>query len=238
GRLDEALAAHEEAMKASGGVANVALTTGTLLLRLGRFDEARAHAELAQQVSPGDAQSLLAEIALAQHQPAVAERAARAALAAGGNSMAPRLALAEVLVAEGRLEEALAQTDLVLAELARRAPGQSYPKLWWVRGDILARLQRDAEAEQAFGREIQSFPADTHTYASLAVLYAAEGKPDAAIGALRRLVESQGESPAACAEAVSTLRVLGDAPGAAALLRHALELHPGSSQLRALEHTG
>jgi pentatricopeptide repeat protein len=70
------------------------------------------------------------------------------------------------------------------------------------------------------------------------VLYASEGKPDAAIGVLRQMVESQGESPAACAEAVSTLRVLGDAPGAAALLRHALELHPGSSQLRALERTG
>ncbi len=238
GRLDEALAAHEEAMKVSGGVANVALSTSALLLRLGRFDEARKHAELAQQVSPGEAQSLLAEIALAQHQTAAAERAARAALAAGDDAMTPRLALAEVLVAEGRLADALSQTDQVLAVLARRAPGQGFPKLWWVRGDILARLQRDAEAEQAFWREIQSFPADTHTYASLALLYASEGKPDAAIGVLRRLVESRGESPAACAEAVSTLRVLGDATGAAALLRHALELHPGSSQLRALERTG
>jgi pentatricopeptide repeat protein len=238
GRLDEALAAHEEAMKASGGVANVALTTGALLLRLGRYDEAQAHAELAEKVSPSEAQSLLAEIALARHQPAVAERAARAAVAGGGGAMAARLALAEALVAEGRLEEALRETDQVLAEVARRAPGQSFPKLWWVRGDILARQQRDAEAEQAFMHEIQSFPADTHTYSSLAVLYASEGKPDAAIGVLRRMVESQGESPAACAEAVSTLRVLGDAPGAAALLRHALELHPGSSQLRALERTG
>jgi arylsulfatase A-like enzyme/Tfp pilus assembly protein PilF len=238
GRLDEALAAFEEAMRVSGGMAQVALPTSALLLRLGRFDEAQQHAELARKVSPSEAESMLAEIALARHQPAVAERAARAALAAGGNAMAPRLALAEVLVAEGRLEEALKETDQVLAELARRAPGQSFPKLWWVRGDVLARLQRDAEAEQAFLREIQSFPTDTHTYSSLAVLYASEGKPDAAIAVLRRLVESQGESPAACAEAVTTLRVLGDATGAAALLRHAIELHPGSSQLRALERTG
>lgn len=238
GRLDEALAAHEQAMKISGGVAQVALATSALLLRLGRFDEAREHAELAKTVSPGEAGSLLAEIALARHQPAEAERAARDALAAGGDSMSPRLALAEALVAQGRLEQALTETDQVAAELARRAPGQSFPKLWWVRGDILARLQRDAEAEQAFWREIQAFPADTHTYSSLAVLYAAEGKPDAAIGVLRRMVESQGESPAACAEAVSTLRVLGDAQGAAALLRHALDLHPDSSQLRALERAG
>jgi len=238
GRLDEALAAFEEGMRVSGGMAQVALPTSALLLRLGRFDEAQQHAELAKKVSPSEAESMLAEIALARHQPAAAERAARAALAAGGNAMTPRLALAEVLVAEGRLEEALKETDQVLAELARRAPGQSFPKLWWVRGDVLARLQRDAEAEQAFLREIQSFPTDTHTYSSLAVLYASEGKPDAAIAVLRRLVESQGESPAACAEAVTTLRVLGDATGAAALLRHAIELHPGSSQLRALERTG
>jgi len=238
GRLDEALAAHQEAMKVSGGVANVALTTSALLLRLQRFDEAQAHAELARKVNPSEAQSMLAEIALARHQPAAAERAARDALAAGGDAMAPHLALAEALVGEGRLEEALGETDQVAAELARRAPGQSFPKLWWVRGDILARLQRNDEAEQAFLHEIQAFPADTHTYASLALLYAAEGKPEAAIGVLRQMMESQGESPAACAEAVSTLRVLGDARGAAALLRHARELHPDSSQLRALERTG
>jgi choline-sulfatase len=238
GRLDEALAAHEEAMKASGGVAPVAVATGALLLRLGRLDEAQAHAELAKKVSPAAAEGLLAEIALARHQPAVAERAAREALAAGGDGMAPRLALAEVLVTQGRLEEALGQTDQVFAELSRRAAGQSFPRLWWMRGDILARLQRNAEAEQAFRREIQSFPADTHSYASLALLYAAEGKPDAAIELLRRMVESQGGSPAAYAEAVNALRVMGDAPGATALLRHALELHPGSSQLRALERTG
>jgi arylsulfatase A-like enzyme/Tfp pilus assembly protein PilF len=238
GQLDEALAAFEEAMRVSGGMAQVALPTSALLLRLGRFEEAQAHAELAKKVSPSEAGSMLAEIALARHQPAAAESAARAALAAGGNAMTPRLALAEVLVAEGRLDEALRETDQVQAELARRAPGQGFPKLWWIRGDILARLQRDGEAEQAFLHEIQSFPADTHTYASLAVLYASEGRSDAAIGVLRRMMESQRESPAACAEAVGTLRVLGDAQGAAALLRHALELHPGSSQLHALERTG
>jgi tetratricopeptide (TPR) repeat protein len=144
-------------------MAQISLHTSALLLRLGRFDEAEAHAELAKKVSPTEAESLVAEIALARHQPAAAERAARAALAAGGDAMTPRLALAEVLVIEGRLDEALRETDQVLADLARRAPGQSFPKLWWVRGDILARLQRNAEAEQAFLHEIQSFPADTHT---------------------------------------------------------------------------
>jgi len=47
------------------------------------------------------------------------------------------------------------------------------------------------------------------------------------------MVEAEG-SPAAYAEAVKTLRILGDPQGAAALLRHALTVHPGSKELRAL----
>jgi choline-sulfatase len=234
GRLDEALAAFQQAMKASGGVSYVAVSTGSLLLRLGRLDEAQAHAELAKKVSPAAAGSLLAEIALARHQPAAAERAARDAVAAEGETVAPRLTLAEALVAEGRLQEALGETDRALAAAGKLAAGQSFPRLWYVRGDILARLQRDAEAEQAFLREIASFPADVRTYSSLALLYASEGKAEAAMGVLHRMMESNGESPAACAEAVTALRILGDARGAAALLRHALDRYPESAQLRAL----
>jgi choline-sulfatase len=238
GRLDEALAAFQQAMKASGAVSYVAVSTGSLLLRLGRLDEAQEHAELAKKVSPAAAGGLLAEIALARHQPAAAERAARDAVAAEGETVAPRLTLAEALVAEGRLEEALGETDRALGAVGKLAAGQSFPRLWYVRGDILARLQRDAEAEQAFLREIAGFPADVRTYSSLALLYASEGKPEAALAVLHRMMESNGESPAACAEAVTALRILGDAQGAAALLRHALGRYPESSQLRALARPG
>jgi len=238
GRFDEALAAYQQAMKVSGGVSHVAISTGALLLRMGRLDEAQRHAELARPISTASADSLLAEIALARHQPAAAEQAARAAVAAEGEDMAPRLTLARVLVAEGRLPEALAETDQVLAELGKRAAGQSFPKLWWVRGDILARLERNAEAEQAFQREIADFPYDTRTYSSLAVLYAAEGKPEAALAVLQRLLERSDGSPAAYAEAVRALRILGDAPAASALLRQALGRHPDSSELRGLAKPG
>jgi hypothetical protein len=47
------------------------------------------------------------------------------------------------------------------------------------------------------------------------------------------MVETNG-SPAAYAEAVKTLRILGDPQGAAALLRHAVAVHPDSRELRAL----
>ena len=238
GRLDEALAAFQQAMKLSGGVSHIAVATGSLLVRMGRLDEAQRHAELARKVSPAGADGLLAEIALARHQPAAAEQAARAAVAAEGDTVAPHLSLAQALVAEGKLTEALAETDRALAELGRRSNGQTFPQLWFVRGDVLARLQRDGEAEQAFKREIAAFPTELRTYSSLAALYASAGKPDAALGVLRQMVDSNAGSPAAFAEAVKTLRILGDAQGAAELLRYALGRHPESAELRALAKTG
>jgi choline-sulfatase len=238
GRFDQALAAFQQAMKMSGGVSHIAVSTGSLLLRMGRLDDAQKHAELAKKVSPAAADGLLAEIALARHQPAAAEQAARAAVAAEGDTVAPHLSLAQVLVAEGKLAEALAETDRALAELGRRSNGQAFPHLWYVRGDVLARLQRDGEAEQAFQREIASFPTDLHTYSSLAALYASEGKPDAAVAVLRQMVDGNAGSPAAFAEAVKTLRILGDSQGAADLLRYALGRHPESAELRALARPG
>jgi arylsulfatase A-like enzyme/thioredoxin-like negative regulator of GroEL len=234
GRRDEALDAYEHAMDASGGASFVAVATGSLLLAMGRLDEAKAHAELGLKGSPGMAESLLAQIALARNQPEEAEKEARAALAAPGSRIAPLMTLAQVLQKQGRLAEALAAADQAAAELARTgAAGQTYAGLHWVRGDLLARLGRTPEAERELLQEIHDFPHDTRAPASLALLYASAGRPQEAVAVLRRMVEGEG-SPAAYAEAVKTLRILGDPAGAAALLRHALDVHPDSLELRAL----
>ncbi|HSU83624.1 MAG TPA: sulfatase-like hydrolase/transferase [Thermoanaerobaculia bacterium] len=234
GRRDEALEAYEHAMDASGGASFVAVATGSLLLQMGRLDEARAHAELGLQGSPAMANSLLAQIALARDRPDEAEKEARAALASPGSRIAPLMTLAQVFQKQGKLAEALSYADQAMDELARTgAAGQGYAGLHWIRGDLLARLGRSGEAERDFLQEIHDFPHDTRPYSSLALLYASEGRGQEAVGALRRMVEAEG-SPAAYAEAVKTLRILGDRQGADALLRHALTVHPGSRELRAL----
>jgi choline-sulfatase len=234
GRREEALEAYEHAMDASGGASFVAVATGSLLLQMGRLDEARAHAELGLKGSPAMANSLLAQIALARGCPDEAEKAARAALASPGSRIAPLMTLAQVFQKQGKLAEALGYADQAMDELARTgASGQGYAGLHWIRGDLLARLGRNGEAERDFLQEIRDFPHDTRPYSSLALLYASEGRGPEAVGALRRMVEAEG-SPAAYAEAVKTLRILGDPQGAAALLRHALTVHPGSKELRAL----
>jgi arylsulfatase A-like enzyme len=230
GRLDEALAAYQQAMTVSAGAGHVALGAASVLLDMGRLDEAKKHAEIGLDTSPAVAHNLLAQIALQRNDLTGAEKEARAALAARGSRIGPLVTMASILQKQGRLDEALKMTDQAERELT---PGQSFPGLFLERGDLLARLDRPADAEQAFLREVRAFPADTAGYTRLAVLYASQGRGDAAVGALQTMVQSQN-SPAAYVAAVKTLRILGDPQQAAALLRYALSIHPDSKELRAL----
>jgi tetratricopeptide (TPR) repeat protein len=230
GRYEESLAAYEQAMKVSGGAGHVAIGMAGTLLAMERFDEARKHAEIGLPTSPAVAHNLLAQIALQQKDLATAEKEARAALEARGSRLGPMVTLASVLQAQGREEEGLRLADEAIREMG---PGQKYTGLFLVQGDLLARLGRAAEAEQAFLHEIRDFPSDTPAYTRLAALYASAGRPQDAVNALRTMVETQ-RSPAAYIAAVKTLRILGDPQGADALLRHAMSLHPDSKELRAL----
>ena len=51
------------------------------------------------------------------------------------------------------------------------------PWLDFVRGDVLARMGRHAEAEQALRAEIQRFPSHARAYASLAIVRSLQGAP-------------------------------------------------------------
>ena len=233
GQRDEALAAYQKAMEITGGVSHVAIATGWLLMDMGRLDEARQHAEIALATDASPAHNLLGQIALAKKDWPTAEKEARAALAAHGSRIGPLLTLAQTLKEEGQLDKALETTGQAVAEVAGMEGDPKYSGLWFLHGDLLARAGRDAEAEQAFLREITSFPANTTAYTRLAVLYASQGHSQEAIEALRKMVE-RNDSPLAYAEAVRTLRTLGDPQGAAALLRYAQGRHPESRELRGL----
>ncbi|HEV7672294.1 MAG TPA: sulfatase-like hydrolase/transferase [Thermoanaerobaculia bacterium] len=231
GRLKDALAAYEKAMEVSGGSPQVALGTAKILLLMGRLDEAAKHAELGVKSSPVAARSLMAEIAEARGDLGAAEEQARKALAEGGSQAGPLVTLAQIQQKRGKAAEALATADKALAALARS--GADHEGLQSLRGDLLARLGRSDEAEKAFLDEIQKFSGSLTTYSRLATLYASEGKAQEAVAMLRRMTETN-KSPAAYGQAVQTLRVLGDRQSAAALLRYAQSLFPGSLELRKL----
>ncbi len=235
GRQEEALAAFKQAMTTSGGAAHIAIATGTLLLEMKRYDEAREHAEIALKTSPAGARSLLSQIAQAQGDLAAAEREARAAVEAESFSgrIGPKIVLAQVLQKQGKVEEALAVTQAAVDEVARMEGRPKFSGLFFQHGDLLARLGRNAEAEKAFQREIEDFPSNPAAFTRLAVLYAAQGRSQEAVAVLKALVD-RNDTPLAYAEAVRTLRTLGETQGAAALLGFARQKHPDSRELRAM----
>lgn len=231
GRLRDSLSAYEKAMEVSGGSPQVAIGMAKILLLLGRYDEAVKHAELGVQSSPVAARGVLAEIAEARGDLGGAEDQARKALADGGSQAGPLVSLAQIQQKRGKTADALATADKALATLARS--GARHEGLQSLRGDLLARLDRAAEAEKAFLDEIEQFPGGLPTYSRLATLYASQGKVQEAVAMLRRMTEAN-KTPAAYGQAVQTLRVLGDRESAAALLRYAQSLFPGSSELKKL----
>jgi len=234
GRSSEALVALERAMTLSGGTAHIAIATGHVLLDLERLDDARRHAELALPTSPSAARTLLAEVAMAAKDLDAAEREARLAIEARGSRVGPIVVLAQVLRERDRLSEALALTDDALREQAQYGADAKSPGLFFVRGDLFARLGQAADAELAFLEEIELFPADARSYTRLAALYAALGQSQQAGAVLRQLVQRNAASPAAWGEAVKTLRVLGDTASASRVLAEALSRFPGEASLVAL----
>jgi len=119
----------------------------------------------------------------------------------------------------------------------RRQQDEPAAGLFFVKGDVLARLGRNAEAGEAFLTEILNSPEDPRSYCRLSILYALEGRSQEAVGILQRMVQVN-PTPAAYSAAVETLRVLGDTDGAARLLSYAVGLFPGNPKLKRVTEEG
>lgn len=235
GRRHEALAVFEQAMKISKGAPYIALGTASVLLDMGRYDEARKHAELGVQTSPSVAHNMLAQIDFAQGHLAKAEREARTAISARGSRIGPLLTLGEIQEKQGKLQEALATVKKAEADLnSMEGSKPRFPGLFLLKGDLLAKSGDGNGAEAAFKREIADYPADPRPYSRLTALYAAEGRGQDAVSILHQMVEANPESPAAYGEAVKGLKMLGDPRSAAGLLNMAMHRFPDSQLLRSL----
>ena len=86
--------------------------------------------------------------------------------------------------------------------------------LSFLRGDCLARLGRDAEAETAFLQELRDYPSNPSPRTALAMLYASQGREADARRSLTQLVEDL-RTPEAYFAAARTYEVLGDVRSAA-----------------------
>src|SRR5262249_38455509 len=168
GRSEEALAALKKTVdlvpEAARGpyIAEVA----NLCLQLGRWEEALKHAEILRAL--GDP----ARAARGKGALAGAEAAARAGLERGAGKARVRacLVLGRVAVLRGDLAGARSFAD----RAQELSAGDKLPQsgMHMLRGDVLAREGRAAEAEREVLEELRFYPDRTDTRGSLPALYA------------------------------------------------------------------
>jgi len=176
GRTREALEALERADRLAPGTPQVMLGLAGLHREAGDFDKARALARAAGEAGAPGFREELASIALAAGDLEAARREAEAVLAANVQARAPRLVLARVALAGGDVKGAFAQVDgaIRLDRQSGRTPAVGFRSM---RGDLLARLGKEKEAEQDFRAEVASYPENLDGWARLALLSASQGRP-------------------------------------------------------------
>ncbi|MFP5245643.1 MAG: tetratricopeptide repeat protein, partial [Thermoanaerobaculia bacterium] len=170
GKVEQAEDAYKRAIQSAPSLAaGVALSLGNLQLRMRKLDDAEAHAQLAmaKTSAAGGAHLLLARIALARGNATEVEREAKLAAQEAGRRREAGVVVAQARAAQGRYAEALQILDGLRSE-AGAAP---LLDLEATRADALARMNRAAEAEQAFLAEIAAFPHNRDAYTKLAILY-------------------------------------------------------------------
>ena len=219
GRDADALVAYREILNRHAGAAPVLLDAATVYLRLGKFDDARSHAEAAVSGEPITAHQLLTKIALAQHRTDEALRQAGLAEAAD-----PTLPMTDFV--RGLLLHEQAQKDP--AKFAEALPFFQRARdrvqtrtvqlndLRYYLGDCLAQVGRLEDAEKAFVEEIALFPNLVRARQGIAMLYAAMGRSADAERAITNMI-SVVPTPSSYASAAELWRVLGRSDQSAAI---------------------
>ncbi len=227
GREDEALAALQQAARLSPLNPQVMMALSDYYLAIGNYEEARKHAEAAGDSGTTSPHENLARIALVKGDLDTAEREARAGLEKYPMRRIPHLMIARVRHDRGDYPGALVELDLA----ARPKSGDATPlqNQNYLRGDSLARLGREAEAEAAFLQEIRDFPSNASPRAAIAFLYASQGRETDARKALSDLVR-EINTPEAYFAAIRTYEILGDRQAASGLKAEQRRLFPGARE--------
>lgn len=171
GEYDDAVQSYRRAMQLSPSlVPELALSLAATYTNLGNLDEAEKSANAVAKTSGAAGSVALARIAVTRGDFAGAERHARAALSDSTQRDRAAVLLAEALGGQQRFDEGLA----VLRDV------QPVVGVHFVRGDLLARMNRLDEAKAAFRAEIEAFPRERRAYASLAIVQWMQGDRAAA----------------------------------------------------------
>lgn len=223
GQPAEALAAYKQVI--SRDPKNPAALTGatSTLLRAGRIDEAKAHAELSVDVAPAIAHETLARIAVHEKNPAAARR--HAELAQRADPTLPMTAFVEGMLLHAEANYAAAAQQFLAAKQAMSGRTEQLADLNFLAGDSLARIERYEDAERLFKAELSVFPAHVPSHTGLAMLYKATGRDAEAERAIEALLRN-APNPAGISAAAQLWTMFGQ-PQKAAALRAQLRGGPG-----------
>jgi choline-sulfatase len=227
GRDNEALEALKKAARLSPANPQVLLALANFYLETGQYEEARKHLLLARDSGASNVHENLARIALEEKDLKTAESEAEAALREYPDRRMPRLVLGRVKKERGDLNGALAELEMAkgTGEKQNQVP---LLNVNFLRGDVLARLGKAAEAEAAFREEIHAFPGSVPGWTGLALLYASQGRDLETRRALGALAEIK--TPGALFAAARTYEVLGDRVSASRLRDEIRRLFPAARE--------
>ena len=227
GRTEEAIEASKEALRLSPGSVNFAIDIANMYLDLEKPELAAQHAELAIKVHPGQAHEILARAWLARGDLKKAEQEARIAMTSKKDRIAALMVLSRIEKQRANYPGALAYLDQAEKALNDK---HGMTMLYFMRGDTLARMGRDAEAEAAFKKEIDLFPDNVQTYKNLVLLLVAQGRYPEATQIIQSCIKNSPLPPSYLAVA-QTLHVVGDNRGARFWALEGLRKFPGDPSL-------
>jgi tetratricopeptide (TPR) repeat protein len=190
GRHEVAADAYRRILASDAMDADAHLSLAWALVRARRLDEAAQHAQLAAESAAEAplrtaAYEVLARIAVTRQNPGGARVQAQHARQLDPDSPVPAFIEGRLLLDRGRYDEALSLLDEAAA--STRAADVPLVDLQFWRGEALVKLDRPAEAEDAYLTELSEFPESTRTHVALATLYHAQERHDEAAEAIARM---------------------------------------------------
>lgn len=212
GRQEAALKTLRTQMNQTPGNAQVALAIAEVLLEMKRYDEAREHALLAEKSGGAFVHETLATIAIAANDLATADREVSASLEQEPDRIQALMLQSQIRRMQKRPDDELALLERA-HEVVQRRQLPPIRDLELRLGDALLRVQRVAEAEQAFRRETTAFPNNLHAWANLALVVGAQGRREEARAIVKDAIARNPGSEARRL-GVEVLRTMDDEIGA------------------------
>jgi choline-sulfatase len=195
GRPAEALEALGHVDRLSPATPQILLALADVALEARDYQKASTYAEAARAAGEEGVHAELAAIALAQGRLEIAQSEAAAELERHKTSRSARILLSRVQQQKGDLAGAMKSLDEAL-HLEKELSQRPLIGLQSSRGDVLARLGREKEAEEAFRSEVRDFPENFDAWSRLAFLCASQNRTEDYRRVLAEMVEKAPSSRA------------------------------------------